>query len=153
MISVHSGYVSIYYLHEDHLLSEETVRYALFHHLFLAFGMRRWDFEFPMEGILRQSNATERDLINGIYLFQPPRRFVWGAKRTAMHIQFPLNEMKENPTDMVSLLEVSVVCTETGEMTPYSPPVLTAPCWYNRLPRFLHWIFRWVFFGWAWMCC
>jgi len=29
------------------------------------------------------------------------------------------------------------------------------PCtrWYTRVPRFLHWILRWVLFGWAWMCC
>ena len=32
-------------------------------------------------------------------------------------------------------------------------PPMPVVCWYNRLPRFLHWIFRWVFFGWAWMCC
>jgi len=32
-------------------------------------------------------------------------------------------------------------------------PPMPVACWYTRLPRFLHWIFRWVFFGWAWMCC
>jgi len=32
-----------------------------------------------------------------------------------------------------------------------SPPI--EHCWYTRLPNWLHWVFRWVFFGWAWMCC
>ena len=32
-------------------------------------------------------------------------------------------------------------------------PPMPVACWYTRLPRFLHWLFRWVFFGWAWMCC
>jgi len=31
------------------------------------------------------------------------------------------------------------------------PPIVV--CWYENLPGWLHWIFRWVFFGWVWMCC
>jgi len=40
---------------------------------------------------------------------------------------------------------------ENGVRTPPSG----APCsrWYNRMPVWLHWVFRNIFFGWAWMCC
>jgi|GEM_PF-3476956 len=37
------------------------------------------------------------------------------------------------------------------------PRPAEAPCcenaWYNRVPRWLHWMLRWIGFGWLWMCC
>lgn len=26
-------------------------------------------------------------------------------------------------------------------------------CWYNQVPNWLHWMLRWIGFGWLWMCC
>jgi len=158
-ISVHRAWVSMEYLQKDHFGTEETIRSVMQQLLHFTFVMDRMDVENPMASLLDQFNVTERDLINGIYLFRQPQTFWWGAERTTMSLQVPLHEMSQNPADMVRMLEVAVVCVETGEMTPYSPPVLTAPLcqcakrWYNRMPGWLHWIFRWVFFGWIWMCC
>ncbi|MCL2194335.1 MAG: hypothetical protein FWB76_00070 [Oscillospiraceae bacterium] len=51
---------------------------------------------------------------------------------------------------------------ETVDFPPYTPgdPWIVenglCPCvmrWYNRVPNWLHWILRWIAFGWIWMCC
>ena len=149
-ILVHSAYVSVYYLHEDHLVSEEAALDAMANLLFFDFCSYRSESNCPMASILQQRKATERDLVNGIYLFEPPRRFTWGAERTFMHMQLPHNMVSSNASDMISLLNVAIMCVETGEMTPYSPPVLQLRCW-QKAPAWVQWVLRYICFGWIWM--
>ncbi|MCL2447081.1 MAG: polymer-forming cytoskeletal protein [Oscillospiraceae bacterium] len=44
-----------------------------------------------------------------------------------------------------------------GELAGNWPrPVEGACCenaWYNAVPNWVHWMLRWIFFGWLWMCC
>ena len=159
MIRVHRGYISFDFLHEDDLFSEEAALDAIREIRYFSFSMARWDLDYPMDGVLSQHGATERDLIDGIYLLTSTAssvRFIWGTERTFMDLMIPRHMVSDNVAEMVSFLAVDTVCIETGERTPYSPspPVLPAPpCtrWYTRLPNWLQWIFRWIFFGWIWM--
>jgi len=126
-IRVHRHWVSMRFLHEEYLISEKMIQYAHALNRFFSFGMQRMDTDYPMEGIMQQFNVTEADLIDGIFLFEPPNlpnRLTWGTERTHMHLQFPWNYIIDenfNPIEMISLLDVDNICLETGERVTYTP--------------------------------
>jgi len=47
-----------------------------------------------------------------------------------------------------------VTGTNAGDLAGHWPRVSCCEdSWYNQVPNWLHWILRWIAFGWLWMCC
>ena len=80
-ITLVAGSVNFWYLHEDDLMSDSTILNAKQQRRYFLLSFYRWDFDLPLEGIMRQFNATEADLIDGKYLFDDPNWFLWAADR------------------------------------------------------------------------
>ena len=66
------------YLHKNDLISEEAIQRAILEQKEFHFSVFRWKLDYPMEGTLRQSGATEKNLIGGVYLFEKPNSLTWG---------------------------------------------------------------------------
>ena len=142
--------VTYVYLPESDLLSEEAINSALLEQKEFDFTIYRWGMDYPMEGSLRQNNATEGDLIGGVYLLVPPHSMLWGSERTLLHLYMPLSLSNAKGKDLVKFAAMDSVDIETGERVPYSPPVLNMH-WWQRLPGWAQWVLRWLCFGWIWM--
>jgi len=78
-ITVNEEAVSIWYLPEEYLGSEDAIWFAISQQRHFLFSFTRWNIESPMDGILRQNRSTEEDLIDGKYLFIEPNMFIWGS--------------------------------------------------------------------------
>ena len=62
-------------------------------------------------------------------------------------------ELVAELNDAIAGLRTAMVSANLLPTQPPPPPPPPPPNrpWWARLPRFLQWIFRWVFFGWIWM--
>ena len=142
--------VSYIYLAESDLVSEETIDRAISQQKEFAFTIYRWKLDNPMDGILRQNNATKRDLIGGVYLFEEPHGLAWGSSSAVLHLYMPLSLSNAKGKDLVKFAAMDSVDIKTGARQPYSPPVLHT-YWYADLPVWAQWILRYLCFGWIWM--
>jgi len=89
-ITVNVETVGFWYLREDDLVSEYSIQMALAYQHHYLFFFTRWDMESPMEGVFSQRNATEADLIDGVYLFTPPNKYVWFSDREILTLYTPI---------------------------------------------------------------
>jgi len=142
--------VHFIYLTDRDLISDEAISNALHQQKEFEFGFYREDIEYPMDVILRQHGATEKDLIDGIYLLEKPNRLYWGSDKAVLYLYMPLSFSNVKDKDKVEFATVDAVDIETGERQPYSPPVLYLR-WWQKLPNWLQGILRYVCFGWIWM--
>jgi hypothetical protein len=151
--------VTYQYLLEEDRISWETVLEARSQKREFFFGVYRWDPDRSMTitSILQSDNKTVSDLFGGIYLRDSrfgsdTNRLYWGSERVVLFLDVPIS-LATSTRNMVRFAQLDVVDIETGERTPYSPPELNCGRWYTTLPGWLHWIFRYLGFGWLWMCC
>jgi len=89
-ISVTEDFVSLWYLPEEHLVSEGAARYAQARQQHFLFWFTRWDIDSPMESILGQFRVTEEDLIDGRYFFREPRTLRWASDSERVGVQIPM---------------------------------------------------------------
>jgi len=151
-ISITYGTVSYVYLLEQDMISDAAIRDAISQRKEFDFGFYRGDPDMPMTMavILEQYDATEKDLIGGIYWFDGVRRLVWGSETTVLSLHMPLLLSNGKDKDKIKFAAVDAVDIETGERQPYSPPVLYVRCW-QKAPSWVQWILRYICFGWIWM--
>jgi len=93
-MTINGGFVNFWYLHENDLASEDTISEAFTYRRYFLFNFSRRDLEIPidgnpMEGILRQENAAEDDLIDG-RLFVQPNLFLWATHEAIFTLFTPL---------------------------------------------------------------
>ena len=109
-IDIYENVVSSLYFLEEHMVSESAIRAAISQSQFFSFNFYRWDSNSPMEGILRQQGATEKDLINGKYLFVPPYSLCWEIDRGVMQLDMPASiEVIRGETSIVDYLGLNSV--------------------------------------------
>ena len=149
-ISINYLAVNAVYLTESDLVSKEAIDRAIAQQKEFDFCFYRENLENPMEDILEQLDATEKDLVDGIYLFNSPYSVYWASDRAVLHLYMPLSLSDVKEKDKVNFVSVDAVDIETGERWPYSPPVLYLR-WWQKLPAWLQWILRFLCFGWIWM--
>ena len=151
-IRITQKFVEFLYLTENDMLSSEGLLDAQLYRREFWFRIGRCDYEYPTGNAMRQFQATEKDLICGVYLLFAPYNLTWGSDSKVMDLTIP-RSLSNNKKNMVKFAAVDAVDIETGERTPYSPPVLYSGGdeWYNHMPSWLQWIFRHIFFGWIWM--
>jgi len=90
-IALNDEGIAFWYLHKADLVFENAFLKATSQQQHFIFGfIRRWDFNSPMDGILRQNGATKEDLIDGKYLFVMPNMFIWSFGRELLYMYTPL---------------------------------------------------------------
>jgi len=108
-IIVFEELVTVRFLRKEDLISEDTARKAINQDQHFSFGFYRWDLDSPLDGILRQNNATEKDLIDEKYLFVAPNRLIWALDRGVMYMNMPLSLITNDIEEMVRFAEVTVI--------------------------------------------
>ena len=88
-ITINERTVSFYYLHKEDLVSEHAFLSANVQQRDFQFNFTRWGTDSPMEGVLRQNNATKRDLISGKYFFKEPNSITWSSDRYILFMYTP----------------------------------------------------------------
>ena len=89
-ILVNERTVGFWYLHEEDLVSENAFLNATVQKREFLFCFVRLDVDNPLEGSLKQGNASKEGLINGKYLFSEPNMFIWAFDRDLLYMYVPL---------------------------------------------------------------
>jgi len=84
--------VSILFVHQDYLDSEDSIMYAIASMRYFRFGFTRWnlDTDFPMEGTLRQNNASKEEYLDRGYIFAEPNLLFWSSDSEILMLYLPL---------------------------------------------------------------
>ena len=92
-IKVTARDVGFWYVHRDDMISEETIREAIALQRHYLFGITRWNLEtdFPMEGILRQNNASKEEYLARGYIFAEPNVLFWASDSEILTLYMPLD--------------------------------------------------------------
>jgi len=102
-ISVYDKCISICFMHEDDMVSDEAIQSAFSQFKFFGCDYYYWDSDSPLDGTLRQHGATEKNLIDGKYLFDGRHSLCWAIDRGAMYMYLPLPS--RDVRDKISMLE------------------------------------------------
>ena len=123
-ITVNAGMINFWYFHEDDLVSESDIHNAEYEKQYFQFSIFRLELDSPMEGILRQENATEADLMHGKYLFVEPNCFLWAEGRNllCLYTPIPLENFGRLGLDS-SAYGASMYTTQSG-ITPTDPYIV-----------------------------
>ena len=110
-ITVTEETVSFWYLLEKDLVSDEAISNALSQSQGLQFSFTRWELDSPMEGIMRQFDASEEDLIDEKYLFVEPNMLIWALDRTIAYLYVPLSlcDTRSEVVEMARYAEVNML--------------------------------------------
>jgi len=93
MILVNENFVTLWYLPEEHLISEEAIRFAINRQQHFLFSFTRGHVErfgSPKDALLRQFHISESDLIDGRYYFNGRNFFMWASDNEQMFLYTPL---------------------------------------------------------------
>jgi len=112
-ITVNERNISFRYLHENDLVSEETIKEALDQQRYFLFSIsgREDEASVLMESVLRWNRATEEDLVEDRYLFVEPNRLVWVSDGAIFRLSVPLSTIGAvggNPVQFTETLELDL---------------------------------------------
>jgi len=101
-IIVNEKSVTILFLHEAHLVSNDAIMAAIDILSFRFIFTRGWGFDSPMDGMLRQEGASKEDLIDDKYLFvERIPELIWAAGSELMHLYMPCRDERGEEIDVV----------------------------------------------------
>jgi len=109
-ITINENFVSIWYLRKEDMTSEEAIFTALCQQQRFLFSFTRWDLENPLDGILKQRDATYSDLLDGTYLYKEPNMFTWSSNREVLFMYTPPSTRK---TDGEQIMDSSVYAKQS----------------------------------------
>jgi len=110
-ILVNEDAIILWYLPKEHMGSSDAIQMALAKQMEFQIGFARWDLDDPMAGIMKQKKATEKDLIDGKYLFSRPNMLQWELDRGVMNMYMPLKycTSKKKIAEAVKFAEVTAI--------------------------------------------
>jgi len=113
MVTEHGG--SLWFYHEDDLVSEETRSNAFSQRRFYQFLFTPMNSDSPLDGTFRQTGMTEDDLIDGRYLYYR-NRLSWAEGTDLLSLHFPRSPIvgfadgiETNPADLVPYAQVVAI--------------------------------------------
>ncbi|MCL2397361.1 MAG: hypothetical protein FWC93_04770, partial [Defluviitaleaceae bacterium] len=92
-LAVEEGVVALWFLPEEHLVSEGTMRVADARQQHFLFSFTRWEIDSPRDIKLGQLRITEDDLVNGAYTrfhFNNNNRLWWTSETEHIMMYFPM---------------------------------------------------------------
>jgi hypothetical protein len=90
-ISMNENFVRLWYLPEEHLVSEDAILYAISQRRDFLFFFTRKDMDSPKQELLDDFGMIEEELIDGRYVFHRPNLFLWASERSILHMYTPIH--------------------------------------------------------------
>jgi len=111
-MEVNPTWVWVNILPEIALVSERTRESAISSGRYFTFGMTRWDSETPMVGIMQQFSFTERDLVEGVFLYERSgsSTLYWAVGRELLSLRIPRMGYEDyNIHDLLQFTETTII--------------------------------------------
>jgi len=97
-ITVNEEVVALWFLPEEHLVSDDAMRWADSRQQHFLFNFSRWDLDFPMAGVLG-SLRTNDVIIDDKYVFNGRNLLMWAESRELMIMYAPMQTAENISTE------------------------------------------------------
>ena len=109
-IDIGESSVTVWYVHDDLLISESPYLDAMFQHpqRHFQFTFTRWEIDSPMDEVLQQNLRGGDVFIDGKFIFTEPNMLTWTSDKELIYMYTPL-PVADSVSDLIRFTEFEVI--------------------------------------------